>query len=159
VITTTGLKIAGTAANDTIQANDLGNKIYAKNGNDIVKGGAGADFIDGGAGLDSLFGGSGHDTFYFSSSNDAKGDSILDFVHGSDRIDLSKIDAVAGGATNDMFSFIEAGAFTKAGQLHFTQGTAKGVTYVEGNLDASPGAEFRIEVKGLHTFASGDFIL
>jgi Ca2+-binding RTX toxin-like protein len=159
VITSTGVKITGTAASDTIRANDLGNNISAKGGNDFVKGGAGNDVIDGGAGLDSLFGGGGHDTFVFRSANDAKGDSILDFVHGSDRIDLSRIDAVAGGATNEVFSFIGTQGFTKAGQLHIAQDTAKGVTYVEGNLDARPGAEFRIEVKGLHTFASGDFIL
>ncbi|MET0745285.1 MAG: hypothetical protein ABWY78_18085, partial [Microvirga sp.] len=61
--------------------------------------------------------------------------------------------------THDAFSFIGSGAFTKAGQLHAIQDSVKGVTYLEGNLDANPGADFRIEVKGLHAFAAADFIL
>ncbi len=60
---------------------------------------------------------------------------------------------------NDEFSFVGTEALTEAGQIHATQDVAKDVTYVEGNLDADPEADFLIEIKGLHTFAASDAIL
>ncbi|MBM6593023.1 M10 family metallopeptidase C-terminal domain-containing protein [Microvirga pudoricolor] len=157
--TSKNLKITGTEAVDRLQATDLSTKIYAKGGNDILRGGAGHDLLDGGAGRDKLFGGPGHDTFYFASAKDAHRDIIQDFVQGEDRIHLSKIDAIAGGTKNEAFSFIGKHGFTTAGQLHFTQDKTKGVTYIEGNINSDPAADFKIQVKGLHTFGAADFIL
>jgi len=71
--------------------------INAGRGDDMVKGGVGEDFLvgnagndtlDGGDGDDSLLGGMGADLFTF--SGDPQGfDTILDFVSGTDKIDLS----------------------------------------------------------------------
>jgi hypothetical protein len=50
-------------------------------------------------------------------------------------------------------------AFSGIGQLHVRQDVAAGVTYVEGNINSDPAADFSIAVKGLHTFIAGDFVL
>jgi len=60
--------------------------LYGFAGNDKLSGGAGNDFIDGGQGNDTLTGGTGNDTFYFRSGDGI--DTITDFTHGGDVIDL-----------------------------------------------------------------------
>lgn len=69
--------------------------INAGGGNDSIKGGIGADFlvggsgndtINGGAGNDSFIGGGGMDLFVFTGAPGS--DRILDFVSGTDKIDL-----------------------------------------------------------------------
>ncbi|TXI04819.1 MAG: hypothetical protein E6Q73_02720, partial [Pseudorhodobacter sp.] len=84
-----------------------------------LTGGAGADRLTGGRGGDALTGGAGADRFVFASLADsgfAGFDQITDFTHLSDRIDLSAIDARAGGA-NNAFSFIGGAAVSAKGQL------------------------------------------
>ncbi|WP_263262737.1 serralysin family metalloprotease [Pseudomonas sp. RIT-PI-S] len=57
-----------------------------------LRGGAGNDLIYGGAGADKLWGGTGADTFVFGASSDSRpgtADSLMDFVSGQDKIDLS----------------------------------------------------------------------
>jgi Ca2+-binding RTX toxin-like protein len=56
-------------------------------GDDFLVGGAGNDRLNGSKGDDSFIGGAGRDVFVF--SGDAGNDSILDFVSGTDKIDLS----------------------------------------------------------------------
>lgn len=56
-------------------------------GNDVLKGGAGADVINGGRDDDMLQGGGGADIFVF--SRNAGHDTIIDYVDGIDKIDLS----------------------------------------------------------------------
>jgi ELWxxDGT repeat protein/VCBS repeat-containing protein len=55
-----------------------------------ITGNAGANVINGGAGNDTLQGLGGNDTFYFNSALNASTnvDSILDFTHGTDKIEL-----------------------------------------------------------------------
>lgn len=89
----------GTAQGDTFDegASTRATYINAGGGNDMVKGGTGEDFLvgnvgndtlDGGDGDDSLLGGMGADLFAFS-GNPQGFDTILDFVSGTDKIDLS----------------------------------------------------------------------
>ena len=142
-------RIFGGSGDDQLQGGD---------GRDLINGGAGSDTLDGGAGVDQLSGGAGNDRFVFSSVSDTKGDQVMDFAAG-DVIDLSAIDARTGTKANDAFAFIGDKAFTGIGQLHVRQDAAAGVTYVEGNTDNDPAAEFSIAIKGLHTFVAGDFVL
>ncbi|WP_371395684.1 cadherin-like domain-containing protein [Fretibacter rubidus] len=69
----------GSWGSDTIEANNLNNKIfgfggndflYGFGGNDTIFGGSGNDFIDGGSGRDDLYGGWGNDTVYGGTGND-----------------------------------------------------------------------------------------
>ena len=84
-----------------------------------IVGGNGDDTLSGGLGRDVLVGGDGADKFVFKSvadSNALARDHILDFTQGSDKIDLSAIDAVQGGSDN-AFNFVGSAALQNAGDL------------------------------------------
>jgi hypothetical protein len=77
-----------------------------------IVGGSGDDTLSGGLGKDVLAGGDGADKFVFASvadSNALARDIILDFAQGSDKIDLSAIDAVQGGS-DSAFNFVGSAA-------------------------------------------------
>jgi Ca2+-binding RTX toxin-like protein len=125
----------------------------------------GNDVIEGGAGRDTLSGGAGLDTFVFRSLADIGGgatglpsDLIVDWTAG-DKIDVSKIDAVASTSTNDKFTFVGTTAFSGAGQLHYVQDASRGQTYVEGDVNGDGAADFSLVLTGLHTLAAADFML
>lgn len=131
-------------------------------GNDTFYGHEGTDVINGGAGVDFLNGGTGADRFIFaggdSGSTIGTADRIGDFAQGQgDQIDLSAIDAVAGGADN-AFSFIGTATFGNvAGQLRYEQ--IGGDTWLQGDIDGNGVADFIIRIDGLHTLTGGDFLL
>jgi len=147
---------------DTLNGDDGNDLLSGGNGNDMLNGGAGADtitggngndHINGGAGADLMTGGNGDDTFSFSETGGA--DRITDFKHNNDTLDLTQIDAVAGGADN-AFSFIGAGAFTgSAGQLRaFSSG---GNFFVAGDVNGDGLADFTIQTNIL--LVNSDFAL
>lgn len=144
---TTGMTINGSAESN-------GNLIFfAGQGNDTLTGGGGADTIFGGGGGDALRGNAGADIFRYDNfsestgSTDATRDRILDFGAG-DKIDLSRIDAIAGGA-DDAFSFIGSAAFSgggaSAGQLRYTD-AGGGIFIVEGDVNGDGLADFALSV-------------
>ena len=135
-----------------------GNDIFmGSGGRDVIQGNSGNDRIDGGSGSDRLSGNAGSDQFVFKSVAEAR-DTITDFVSGSDRIDLSAIDAVAGGA-NDTFHFIGAAEFgvSPAGDLRFEKTATR--TYIEGDVNGDGLADFHITLESVITLTGGDFIL
>jgi Ca2+-binding RTX toxin-like protein len=142
--------------------------VYAGTGADTLVGGAGADEIwgrggadriTGGLGSDILRGGEGDDVFVYNAVAECgpgSRDSILDFTSGSDRIDLSGIDAntIAGG--DQAFSFIGSNAFSgSAGQLRAYQDGASGTWIVEGDVNGDGTADFQI---GVVADASGPLV-
>jgi Ca2+-binding RTX toxin-like protein len=136
--------------------------IYKLNGagnglDNLIAGGAGNDTLNGGGGADILTGGGGADRFVFKPGEIAAGDAVADFSHvQSDKIDVSAIDAINGGADN-AFTFIGAAPLTAAGQLHYV--VSGGNVIVEGNTDGLGGANFSILVDGVGSLVAGDFIL
>jgi serralysin len=78
----------GGSGNDTIIGNIANNTLIGNGGNDTINGGAGNDRLIGGAGNDVLTGGAGNDVFVFNSLADV-GDTITDFKHGQDHIEIS----------------------------------------------------------------------
>ncbi|MCI5077751.1 calcium-binding protein [Oricola sp.] len=95
--------INGGADNDFLFGDGHNDVIFGGAGDDWVEGGWGSDMLFGNegndtlvadSGTDQMFGGTGEDLFVF--ENGARGGSILDFEDGSDLIDFSRIDAVAG---------------------------------------------------------------
>ncbi|MNG08009.1 Serralysin precursor [compost metagenome] len=114
----------------------------------------------GGVGRDVLIGGSGNDIFDFNTLSETgltstTWDVITDFTRGQDRIDLSTLDANTATVANDAFTSLigSATAFTTAGQLKLVG------TILYGNTDADASAEFAIQLTGINSLSTADFIL
>ncbi|MCW0002197.1 Ig-like domain-containing protein [Pararhizobium sp. YC-54] len=177
-------QVPGTSGNETLTGGNTDDYLDGKGGNDIIIGGGGNDTLAGGTGVDTLTGGAGADTFVFRLIDDsAKGisgyvnnaalgwqsgqdkrDIITDFTHGSDKIDLSAMDANTKLTGNQAFTWLGQGNFGgKAGQLLQRQfnetGTAKDKTIVYGDVDGDGRADFQIELAGLLALRADDFIL
>jgi Ca2+-binding RTX toxin-like protein len=153
--------IHGGAGADTITGGAGGDFVLGNGGNDTLFGLGGVDFLIGGLGADQLRGGAGSDRFVYQSaaqSMTGSVDQILDFNH-ADRIDLSAIDAVTGGA-NDAFTFIGASAFHNlAGELRAYQSGAD--WFVEGDVNGDGLADLVIQVTlpDATPLGAGDFFL
>jgi Ca2+-binding RTX toxin-like protein len=136
--------------------------IFSGNGNDVITGSRNNDTISGRAGADTLTGGGGNDTFLYTNVNDstaAARDMITDFATG-DRIDLSRIDAIAGGA-DDGFTLIGSAGFSNvAGQLRVNS-LGGGVFAIEGDINGDSAADFSIWLTNTdaHTITTADFVL
>jgi Ca2+-binding RTX toxin-like protein len=135
----------------------------------ILKGGGGSDRLGGGSGNDRLEGGTGGDIFVFGGRGDSHDyalrsdgkklipDMLTDFVSGTDKIDLSGIDAKAGTAGDDAFSWIGAGAFTGvAGQLRAE--TVGNQVHILGDTNGDMRADFHISAGGTQILVT-DFVL
>lgn len=124
-----------------------------------VFGGDGADTLTGGAGVDVFHGGAGVDRFVFGQAGSAVAgvvDKIMDFRSG-EKIDLSRIDAVAGG-TDNAFSFVDTRAFSGvAGELRVE--SVRGGWLVTGDVNGDKTADFQILVAGNHHPVVADFVL
>src|SRR5262249_33307937 len=115
----------------------------------------GANVMVGGLGADTLTGGAGADTFKFTSMKDSvndttsagqpKWDVITDFEHGTDKIDLSKIDANPNTTADD--AFMKVGSFDSLpGEVVFGAYDANAHSMM---IDAFDGTDhFQIEVHG-----------
>ena len=112
----------GGAGNDSMIGGKGADTMAGGDGNDFLDGGKGNDIMNGGAGADVMDGGKSSDTFIYSAITDsgtAAGtrDVINRFEgNGKDKINVSAIDAISGGA-DDAFTFIDGAAFTAAGQI------------------------------------------
>jgi serralysin len=149
----------GSNFNDVIRGNSGANTLNGLDGNDVISGGGGNDIIDGGRGDDRIIGGAGrdlltggadHDTFVFAHVSDSPAgtyDTITDFVHGDDKIDLSGLVKETTG--NHALQFIDDHAFTgTAGQVN---AIAAGDGYmVQVDVDGDRRADLAVEV---HTAA------
>ncbi|MBL0371029.1 hypothetical protein JJB09_03220 [Rhizobium sp. KVB221] len=71
-----------------------GDDLFGNGGDNVLRGKAGVDDVSGKKGNDILFGGFDSDTFHFSTGDGR--DVIADFTDGSDRIDVSHWNAIAG---------------------------------------------------------------
>lgn len=81
--------IIGLNGNDRIDGGNGNDTLYGGSGSDTLIGGAGDDRLNGGSGNDTLTGGAGQDTFVFSQLLDGSVDTIMDFVAGLDKMELS----------------------------------------------------------------------
>jgi Ca2+-binding RTX toxin-like protein len=180
------LTLTGSAAVDgdgnrlanTLTGNNAANTLAGFNGNDTLTGGAGNDTLGGGTGADSLDGGSwndvlvgslgadfltggtGADTFVFAATSDSSNvyrDTIEDFTHSQhDLIDLSAIDAIAGGA-DDGFTLTDAFHHT-AGEL-VIRTIADGHYRVLGDTDGDGHTDLGIDVFSATALGGADFVL
>jgi serralysin len=110
--------LAGSTYNDKLYGDDRANtlasnvypdtpsgddQLYGRGGNDHLKGYDGVDRLEGGAGRDILSGGTSSDVFAFAEKlTAANWDTITDFSHAEDRIDIDN--AVFAGMDLGMLS-------------------------------------------------------
>ncbi|ANP45730.1 peroxidase family protein [Candidatus Viadribacter manganicus] len=141
-----------------------------------IIGGSGADVFVASTVRNIFTGGAGADVFTFQTrqgagNGAANRDIITDFVHLSDRIDISAIDAdtrgiaAANGVQHFIFDgFINAGA-AAVGHIGYHYETVNGVEYtvIEANVRAATNGDttmdFQIALEGHLTLTSADFIL
>ncbi len=137
-------------------------RLFGGRAADTLKGGANADLIHGGFNADTLSGGGGADVFRYQAATDSYAvakDHIVDFTPGTDKIDLSRIDAdeILGG--NQAFSWIGSNAFSgTAGELRAFQ---SGSTWtLEGDVNGDGHADLivTLTLQGPVPLGSGDFL-
>ncbi len=156
----------GSAQADTLGGSVLANVLKGQAGGDTINGNAGNDTIIGGAGQDDLAGGADGDIFVYEKINDSKAgialrDIITDFTQGSDKLNLTAIDANTGGGTaNDAFILVtgEGSPFSgAAGEIRFAFQGAN--TLILINTDAGLAANMHILLNGHITLTGADFNL
>ena len=146
------------------------NSIRGSNFNDIFVGSAGSenfdgrsgnDTLNGGGGADTLTGGSGNDTFVYTATTDSQPgagnfDTITDFTHGSDKIDLSAL----AGLANALTTVVSAPANIAANSL--VAYVSGGSTILYANTSAAPqavaGASMEIHLTGVTTLSDADIM-
>jgi Ca2+-binding RTX toxin-like protein len=153
----------GGALNDDFSGAGGSDALVGGAGNDRLSGNGGQDVLTGGLGRDILSGGTEADTFVFTSTADSvvgtnRGDVITDW-ETFDIIDLVGIDASTSLNGNQDFIFIGLGAANlnvREGQLKYYQ--SGGNTYLVGNTTADSRADFQIQITGLHTLTTENFL-
>ncbi|MBP2160390.1 MULTISPECIES: cadherin-like domain-containing protein [Asticcacaulis] len=154
----------GAGGNDTLAGLSGNDALRGGQGDDLLQGGEGADTLIGGVGVDILTGDAGKrsgDSFVFESLADlgfgATRDVVTDF-DGQDVFDFRLIDANAGVAGDQAFTFVGSGAFTGAGQVRYTVVGGDIIISLNVNGDLNGDAEILL----LHPLAApdeGDFVL
>lgn len=154
--------IDGGVGKDRIDGGEGNDVLLGGDGADYLTGGSGNDFFLGGRGTDGFLGGAGADIFAFEFTTDSPAgaaDFIKDFSSADgDRINLSAIDAVTGGADD---AFVLVSAFTKvAGQLVITyyNTTVQGAN-IYGDVNGDGLADFQILVQNVTALGAADIAL
>ncbi len=172
--------IIGGAGEDVLWGDNGDDLVYGGEGNDRLESDGGHDELHGGAGEDSLiqylgfgdtadmFGDSGADRFDFRPSQTHLGDGSLvarirDFSQAeTDHIRLAELDAKlagSGSSGNNAFDWIGTAGFSgTAGELRYEH-VANTWTTIYGDQDGDAVADIVIQLDGVHTLTSGDFIL
>ena len=152
------MMLAGSAAIDgrgnelanTIAGNNAANLVEGMAGADRLYGGGGNDVLSGGAGRDTMTGGAGADAFRFAGNSAADGgfDTITDFVHGTDHIEIERyyfgaIQTVSGPIAASEFT---TGAAATTPDQHLIYNQANGVLYYDAD---GSGAGARVAIAHL----------
>ena len=106
----------------------------------------------------------GADTFVFaagdSSAASGQHDRITDFTPGTDKIDLTGIDAISSTpSVIDAFNFLGTAAFNGvAGALDYFFDSVRGVTVLQGDTNGDKVADFAIDLTGNIALTTSDLL-
>lgn len=153
-----------TTSNDRLHGQEGRDTLYGGNGNDQLFGGADDDVLVGGRGSDTMTGGTGRDVFQFTDVSDfepGKADLITDFEKGSDKIDISQLDAKIGTPANDAFHMVDydPNHVLQAGEMtsYYDKASGHTVVLMEAGFTGN-GADYRIELEGDVHLTQSDFV-
>ena len=149
-------RLWGGDGDDRLSGGKGNDRLVGGAGSDTLLGGSGADRLIGGPGADELRGGGGADVFVFNAARESRpgaADVIADFAPGTDRIDLSGIDANSERGGHQSFDFIDGAAFSHSpGELRNAGGL------LSADLDGDGRADFQIDV-GTNALSTDALIL
>ena len=150
--------LTGTSGNDIIKGLAGYDILKGVGGNDNIYGGNGNDELYGGAGADHLYGDDGSDKFIFTSkteSNTSIYDTIHDFVRGSDKVDLSAIDANETVSGDQSFTYRGSATGNTAGDLDYDSSGG----WLRASTDNNAGWDVYIKIDSGLVLDASDFIL
>ncbi|MDB5472129.1 MAG: hypothetical protein JWR84_3689 [Caulobacter sp.] len=138
----------GNAGANNLQGNSGDNFLTGLGGVDTINGNDGDDVIIGGEGNDLLRGGLGHDDFRVAHAFGPvlETDQVYDFnTAEGDRVDISQIDAIAGGSDN-AFTYVGATFGKHAGEM--TLSFASGITTLRLDINGDGKADYQMKING-----------
>jgi Ca2+-binding RTX toxin-like protein len=170
-LATTAAQNTGGAGTDTVSGfenvtgSGFGDVLTGSSGDNVLVGLDGNDTLKGGGGADTLTGGAGTDKFLFTAAADSTPsapDIINDFVHGTDIIDLSAIDAnsssKAKGDQAFAFALPEPNSNVVANSVTWFEND--GNTIVQADLNGNTTADLTVVLLGInHNLSASDFLL
>src|SRR5436190_4327140 len=143
--------LLGSTGNDSLTGTAGANSIVGNSGNDTIVGGGGGD---------TLTGNGGSDTFKYTSLADSQPgaghfDTITDFVHGTDKIDLTAI----GGPMN-VVTATSTPATIAAHTIEIVASGGSTVVYVNasGASQSTSAADMEIHLTGVNNATSADIL-
>lgn len=153
--------VFGGDGNDTLEGSDGDDFLQGGSGADMIYGAAGEDTLNGGWSADTMSGGGGEDVFIFAAAGHigklaGSRDTISDFAHGVDLIDLSRIDANTGQAGNQAFTFVGTGVLGgAAGKLQYVKATG----LLSGDVNGDGVADFALFLSSKPVVTATDLML
>src|SRR5665213_2360248 len=136
---------------------------------DTIKGGAGNDTMTGGGGGDTVTGGGGSDTFVFAAPSDSHPgagnfDTITDFTHNSDHLDLAAINGLNSNVQSVTVNFPPLTSAPSSIAAHTIDIlTSGGNTVIYANASGSSqtlgNASIEIHLTNVTNVTPSDFIL
>lgn len=148
----------GTSRADSFTGNAANNSLYGDQGADTLSGGAGDDTLNGGAGRDRLVGGAGADVFVFDSWDGSNpfGDTITDFVSGTDRLAFATGD-FAG--MDGVLRFQNGTSAGSSGQSWFFFNAANDRLFWDADGTGGSAAIWVATLTGVNSLTAADFDL
>ena len=137
--------------------------VIGSSAGDTFRGDGAANLFMGGDGKDTYTGGGGRDLYDFNALSDSRvgfsaRDVITDFAHGTDKIDLSGIDADTTRPGDQAFHWVGNAPFTGApGELGFFTSGAN--TVIQASNDGDTAGELQIQLTGHPALSASDFYL
>jgi Ca2+-binding RTX toxin-like protein len=154
--------IYGGSGSDQISGGAGNDNLYGGSGADTIDGDNGSDLIVGGYGADQLTGGSGSNTFVYLSIRDStptEFDVITDWSAGTNKIDLSAIDANSSADGLQNFTSVTNTSTLTAHKVVWFYDVSSNETIIKADVNGDTTADLEIHLTGNITLHQSDFTL